>query len=433
MIDLQMEVDDLLKWSRYMTMVRKATPKAIADGLNAAGDNIARNYAHFVSEKTDMDEDEVLQSLVIDRAEPGSLEYRINASKIFPPSGDWSRPWDMGEAKSTGEFAPEMLVKVITAGDGVVCKICQDLADNGPWTWLELSTKFYEGGNWGLFHPHAVLSGTTFASYGRVKEMVAAKFSGPAINIVTARGGDFPIGPHHPILTRRGFVTAGRLRKGDELLYDTRIEGAVGVIDGDSPDIPLVETAFHALKSVGMSSSAAASPYDLHGDAVFCERKVDVVVPTRSLLPEFDPSGIEQFSDLVAPMRAGSFQLNALVLAASRLLANAKALGKRQDTLAGVVKRSHGIFRWDRVLGVHRIAFLGGAYDATTSSALYLNNGYVVHNCRCQTQQWQSTRALPVTWGQGSAAPPELLNMRQIGERVAGEIEIVLKTTAGSD
>ena len=44
-----------------------------------------------------------------------------------------------------------------------------------------------------------------------------------------------------------------------------------------------------------------ATADDLHGDAVFCQREVDVVRAARGLLRELDPCGIEKFSEFSFP------------------------------------------------------------------------------------------------------------------------------------
>jgi len=47
-------------------------------------------------------------------------------------------------------------------------------------------------------------------------------------------------------------------------------------------------------------------------------------------------------------------------------------------------------------------------------------------NCRCVLQPWRETRRLSVSFG-GKSAPPELLNARQFGRRVADELKVVIR------
>jgi hypothetical protein len=51
----------------------------------------------------------------------------------------------------------------------------------------------------------------------------------------------------------------------------------------------------------------------------------------------------------------------------------------------------------------------------------------LVHpNCRCTIQPWTSARRLPVAF-KGKGMPPELMNARQLGERVAEELKIAIR------
>ena len=56
----------------------------------------------------------------------------------------------------------------------------------------------------------------------------------------------------------------------------------------------------------------------------------------------------------------------------------------------------------------------------------------IVHkNCRCAVQPWTATRQLPVRVTEfGATAPPELFTMRELGDAVAGELEVVIKATS---
>jgi hypothetical protein len=57
-------------------------------------------------------------------------------------------------------------------------------------------------------------------------------------------------------------------------------------------------------------------------------------------------------------------------------------------------------------------------------------NGYVHPNCRCNIQSWQATRQLPARVSSfGGSGPPELYSMRQLGQAIAAELEVVIKAT----
>jgi len=240
-------------------------------------------------------------------------------------------------------------------------------------------------------------------------EIVRARFRGPAINLRTG-AKSLTIGPNHPMLTRRGFVKARDVREGDELLYDLRTEmpTADGVGSDNLEQMPFAEDIFSALAFVSGSLSRVARPHhDLHGDAVSCEGKVEVVHPARQLLPILDPCGIEQFSELafpfadaglgfIAALRASQPSSEAVLLAATGDLGagglegalldrhagpfdqflfglgsgndavlfddardNAASgvvpLRQGEDALASFVARNNRAFRWDVVLESHVI------------------------------------------------------------------------------
>jgi hypothetical protein len=47
-------------------------------------------------------------------------------------------------------------------------------------------------------------------------------------------------------------------------------------------------------------------------------------------------------------------------------------------------------------------------------------------NCRCVIQPWRETRRVSVSFG-GKSAPPELLNSRQLGRRIADELKVSIR------
>jgi hypothetical protein len=232
-------------------------------------------------------------------------------------------------------------------------------------------------------------------------------------------------------------VQARFLREGDELLYDLRVDSltARGCGGPNFEQMPLVEDGFAALFAVGRGSRVTASHHDFHGDAVFCEREVDVVHPTRQLLPVLDACGLEKVCELslarsdtnlffkaqlrslqhgfgrmfaaayclmgggdlaqtLAPAHAGPF--NSLLLRSSAAFdgglcenrrdystASFEPFRKREDAVSEHIAFNHPAFRWDRVLDVWYGTFSGLAFDASTATGIYNNAGYVVKNCRC--------------------------------------------------
>jgi hypothetical protein len=148
-LSLRINVDtsDLLKWSRYMNRIPKKTGAAIARGLNTVGDNIVHNAAQAMAETTGLDPNDIIELIEVKKATADDLKWSMDASKVAPPSLDWSRPWD----KRTG-FDDRTLVKVVTSFDKLVCDRCLAVEKNSPYT-LEEVNSMNPYGN-GIVHPN---------------------------------------------------------------------------------------------------------------------------------------------------------------------------------------------------------------------------------------------------------------------------------------
>lgn len=327
---------------------------------------------------------------------------------------------------------PGQKFQLLTQGDDRVCDVCNRLEEDSPYTLAQARNMI-------PVHPNAVLEGSTIASYGPMHEMVRARFSGPAVYLRTG-AKFFAIGPNHPMLTRRGWLKASEICEGDQLLYDLRTEGASFGGNANLKQMPMVQDVFEAATFIGMSLPTGTG-HDLHGDRVFCEGEVNVVDPARSLLPILDPSGIEHFgkgsfkwSDmraaLEARLRSGNAAMERVFLATSRVVcgshlqlalahghlgpldlfllaggakwntglpqnhiddaaASAEFCSQSQNAGASQIGGYNSPFRWDRVLEVHVRQFSGWAFDGSTASSLYNNEGYVISNCRCAMVPWK--------------------------------------------
>jgi hypothetical protein len=242
------------------------------------------------------------------------------------------------------------------------------------------------------------------------------------------------------MLTRRGFVKASDLKKGDELLYDLRSEFSAWPSGKTNFEyMPMVEDVFEAIVSSGVPGrSVVASSDDLHGDAAHCYGKVETINPAGRLSVILDPCGIERFSEQVLPFSDADLEFVASIsahnLGLGSLLYTASG-GMRRDDLSPSLALGHaapfdallfgrasqldasieenardnssagfvsaadcqnpiagliggldcfqGFFRWEPVLEVHEVAFSGWAFDCSTESQLYNSDGFIVHNCRC--------------------------------------------------
>jgi len=274
----------------------------------------------------------------------------------------------------------------VTAGDDAVSEECQGNEAEGV---IPVNQAFSGGVMAPPQHPNAVFEGSSLAPYGSLDQIVRSEYSGPARAIETD-GVSFTIGPHHPILTRRGWVVASEIQKGDELLYDTRVE-LHGGPSGESnlKQMPLIQDAFDALVALfGYATIAAARAY-FHGDEVFTYGEVDVVFPTRDLLPVLDSYGIEHLCECdlkraypdaahVASCSACRDALERVFVAAPRFMGSTDL----SNPLLGGHPAPYPFARLS-VVETHDTSFSGLAFDCSTQHGLYNSSGIVVKNCRC--------------------------------------------------
>lgn len=229
----------------------------------------------------------------------------------------------------------------------------------------------------GLFHPNAVLSGSTFGSYGALNQMIGADYEGPAVAIHTSNGHDLTIGPNHPVLTQRGLVKASLLTEQDYLVYDSRVFASKTSGETDLEQMPLVEDAFETLLfSERRISTVAPSRDYFHGDGIFCKGEVKVINPTGSLLGVLDPIFLKKPSD------SQFVGTNMEITGLSGFSASDFGLDTIDLSPPGSVSSGLSVYRFVHISSLHNIRFNGKAFDASTQSGLYNSNGFVVSNCQ---------------------------------------------------
>jgi hypothetical protein len=255
------------------------------------------------------------------------------------------------------------------------------------------------------FHPRAVLGDTPVEPVGALLGAVRAVYDGPAIRVESHSGIRATVSPNHPVLTRRGWLPARLLREGDEVIRAVARHRARAPVAGeDLHDVPArAAEVFDAARAVGASARTIAAPVDLHGDARFCEREVDVVRTDGGLRqhrlaaineePGEDPlvrAGV-QHSHLPGPGPLG-------VLFARRTASVARPLpedyaSRAQPTPQGrlgewTVEREFlaglpGQVAVDELVEVRYVdRWAGHAFDFETEAGVYFAGGLYTHNCR---------------------------------------------------
>ena len=279
-------------------------------------------------------------------------------------------------------------------------------------------------------HPQCFPGDTLVAASSRIMGYSCRWFDGNLAVVRAASGNELSCTVNHPILTRRGWVAAGALKKGDDLIGGAFAEG-FGFANTDSKDAP---TAIHeiaeTLRRSGKMASAPVpvAPEDFHGDGE--GSKVAIIGSDRLLRDRLHAACAKhrrQFALALADIRQRSFHMNgmfefppkAFALAANgvvggtdlpRALDDAHAapfqhLGFDRPTdrhaafdqvacnrnaadamlARKLVQGDAGQIAFDEIVAVRRKPFRGHVYNLETSKGWYVANGAIVHNCRCVT------------------------------------------------
>lgn len=123
------------------------------------------------------------------------------------------------------------------------------------------------------------LPGDQFVS-GLVLGASKAWYAGPVVEIEAEQGHRLTLTINHPVLTSRGFVRAGALREGDDVLCDR------GDADGrlarrqvqDQQRPPTIEEVFDSLAAQGATRRHAPGRRDFYGDARFFKSQIEQTI-----------------------------------------------------------------------------------------------------------------------------------------------------------
>jgi dipeptidyl aminopeptidase/acylaminoacyl peptidase len=132
-IHVQIETDDLLKWAGYFDELPKKTPDAIARALNSVGGNVLEISVDYFAEGSGLDAVDVRPLIEVHEATAGSLRWMMDASAVvLMDSPNWERPWDKPD--TGGNFQAQQTLQIVTSGDGRVCAVCAQAAEDSPYT-----------------------------------------------------------------------------------------------------------------------------------------------------------------------------------------------------------------------------------------------------------------------------------------------------------
>lgn len=243
-----------------------------------------------------------------------------------------------------------------------------------------------------IAHPNAVIGGQWLRPVGAARQVVRAQYRGPAVGIRVAEESWLAVTPDHPVLTRRGWVSACEVKPGDYVLgYGEVIKGALWAAPNlNESGYP--QDLFPTAVKVGSYSRVVASADDLHGAGRFCDPEIDVVDVQGILGDHLESLGLEgsrdrsfpfgRLSEILDGLGAPTLRLDRVPLAPAGGVSGADHGGPIVG--AGLAPSSGHRFGpcWHRVSSVDQFDYSGAVYDASTDGECYTVNGFVVANCR---------------------------------------------------
>lgn len=281
------------------------------------------------------------------------------------------------------------------------------------------------------FHPHCLPGDALVTSSGRVTAVSKRWFDGDVVVIATASGKRLSATVNHPVLTRRGWVGAGLLDVGDEVIARCApvSVGSGVVVDDEHQDMPsrIADVADAFLRSREMTTrEVPVSAEHFHGDGEGSD--IAVIGADRELWDRVDAAagqiGADHAFEVADPGAAGllgegvpDLALEALGGAAdcgvcggsirAALLARQSGVpdallfagtafddAVRSEPQVDDVSADAELARQiqdgatgpvfaDKVVVIEREAFSGHVFNLETDQGHYTANGIVTHNCMC--------------------------------------------------
>lgn len=222
---------------------------------------------------------------------------------------------DQGRATTLGAVAADRAAKgwarVPNPG---ACAFCLMLATRGAVYKSaaaagrrDATTKWADAkGYTNAFHPNCVVAGTV-VNGPSVEVAYRRRYEGEVVIIRVADGQQLTITPNHPVLTPQGWVEAGRLREGDDVIQRAGADLATLDVPHED-DVPArIEQVWGAHAVTGFRTVPVAAE-DFHSDGGLGNGDVDVVRADR-LLVSVGESVLAQA--LTHPHLAGAHTLTA--------------------------------------------------------------------------------------------------------------------------
>lgn len=179
--------------------------------------------------------------------------------------------------KESGQVAKKVW---LVSNDGC-CDDCQGNADEGE---IDIDDDFPSGDDTTPGHPNCLPGSALVSAIHKVTAASKRWFDGQLVVVRTASGKEFSSTPNHPVLTEHGWVAAGALNVGSNVISYTAINREAA-IDFDDQHIPsrIEEVAETFGCSLGVSAvPVPTTSEDFHGDGKGSE--VAIVWANRELM-----------------------------------------------------------------------------------------------------------------------------------------------------
>jgi hypothetical protein len=115
---------------------------------------------------------------------------------------------------------------------------------------------------------------------GRIRGASKAWYAGQVVELRTMSGAVLSVTANHPVLTMKGFVPAGQLKEGQNLLRYVGEDQSAALRDNEQHAPTVAEEVFRALGDIAgpiLSGEFTSRRFEFHGDAEFFKGKVQVV------------------------------------------------------------------------------------------------------------------------------------------------------------
>ncbi len=311
--------------------------------------------------------------------------------------------------------------------DGEACPICMENADQGT---IPLDDDFASGDDAPPGHPNCFLP-ETLISASRVSSAIRRRYEGIICVLSFAGLPDLSVTPNHPILTRRGWVSAECLQIEDDVLQcrtpsvatgggffnpdnnyvETRIEEVFDSLcltrGGAACGVPVSAEAFHGDVSVDneidIVDAARAFTLDESNRTEDCEYLVfaDGRLTRLGLFSDRSAGSLFNACDSATRSGMGSSGLQCSLIASharspvypssgSTALFESQSIPRTEDGRTTDPARrgdTEETFPFEvkviKVSGLVRKYFDGHVFNLQTKSGVYFAGSILVHNCDC--------------------------------------------------